>query len=493
MKSTTPRLVLSLRDATFRLGERLVFQNTTWNFRRGEHWAILGPNGSGKSLFGDALRGRIPLVGGQLRYHFSAPPGLLAEEAIGHVSFEDRKSGVSGTVVQSRWNSIEQEQASLVREFLSFEQVMDINPFEVGQCQRRARRQFEHRLRRSVSLLQICPFLNRTLLSLSNGERQRVQLARAFCQPLRLLILDEPYLGLDATTREQFHRLLERLMSTSLRVLLITTRAEDLPVHITHLLYIEDFQVVRAGPRINYKSRIAPLRGDRRIARAARTKKARTIKPIVQLRNVSVRYGTTLILNKLNWTVYTGESWALLGPNGSGKSTLLSLVLGDNPQVYSNDVTVFGRRLGHDESIWELKKTIGFISPELQLHFDTAANCFEVVASGFHETIGLFQQPTSHQRAATRRWLQRFALLEFTRTPLFALSAGLQRMVLIARAMVKNPSLLILDEPCQSLDETHRKVVIETVDKLIRSGVTVIYVTHRMDEIPQSINRIKRL
>jgi molybdate transport system ATP-binding protein len=215
---------------------------------------------------------------------------------------------------------------------------------------------------------------------------------------------------------------------------------------------------------------------------------------IVQLRNVNVRYGTRLILNRLNWTIYAGESWALLGPNGSGKSTLLSLILGDNPQVYSSDVTVFGKRFGRDESIWELKRPIGFVSPELQLYFDTTAVCFDVVASGFHETIGLFEQPTSHQRSATRQWLERFGLLEFARTPLFALSAGLQRMALIGRAMVKSPSLLLLDEPCQGLDEPHRRLVIETVDRLIRGeGVTAIYVTHRMDEIPKAIGRIKRL
>ncbi len=240
---------LSLRDGAFRLGDRIVFERTTWVFHRQEHWAIIGANGSGKSLLGDALRGRLPLVHGELNYHFRPPPGLAPEEAISHVSFEDRKAEVHDTVVQSRWNSLEEEGASLVRDFLSYERVMDINPFEVTARHGRARRRFEQRMRRAVTLLRVASLLDRTLLSLSNGERQRVQLTRALSHPMRLLILDEPFTGLDAATRAHFHAVLERLMDTPLRVLLIVTRIEDLPRHITHLLCVSHCRVVAAGPR----------------------------------------------------------------------------------------------------------------------------------------------------------------------------------------------------------------------------------------------------
>jgi molybdate transport system ATP-binding protein len=203
-----------------------------------------------------------------------------------------------------------------------------------------------------------------------------------------------------------------------------------------------------------------------------------------------VRYGSTTILRNLNWVVNEGESWALLGPNGSGKSTLLSLIIGDHPQVYMNQVEVFGRPRGTGESIWELKRDIGWVSPELHLHFDEAATCFEVAVSGFYETIGLFEAPTARQRAAARHWLARFDLLHAARTPLYALSTGMQRMVLLARALVKKPRLLILDEPCQGLDSAHRELFVGTIDHLLRAGsVTCIYVTHREDEIPASIKR----
>jgi molybdate transport system ATP-binding protein len=328
---------------------------------------------------------------------------------------------------------------------------------------------------------------------------------------MRLLILDEPFTGLDAATRAHFHAVLERLMNTPLRVLLITTRAEDLPRHITHLLCVARCRVVAAGPRAAVLSspRVRRLFTTQKLSRkhdsqevqaasAGKNLRRRSRNPtaaeLVRLRNVTVRYGSTVILHDLNWTIHTGESWALLGPNGSGKTTLLSLILGDNPQVYNNDVVVFGRQRGSGESVWDIKKHIGWVSPELHLHFNDSATCFEVVASGFHDTVGLFQPPTARQRTAARRWLAGFRLLEFAHQPLYSLSVGLQRMVLLARALVKNPRLLILDEPCQGLDAAHRNLFVRAVDALIRAGaVTAIYVTHRHDETPASIKRVLRL
>ena len=504
--SAPPAPFLSLQDATFRLGDRLAFKDTDWCFGRGEHWGIVGPNGSGKSLLADALRGRLPLVRGELRYHFRPPEGLTPEDSIGHVSFEDRRAEVHETVVQSRWNSIEEEQSLRVRDFLSYERVMEINPYEVTRGHAPARARFERRQHRAVALLGIGPFLERRLLTLSNGERQRLHLARALSHPMRLLILDEPFFGLDVAARKHFHAVLEHLMSTALRVLLITTRTEDLPRQVTHLLRVEGCRVVAAGRRSDLlgaegRGRVAREAGGGSIAkvpakRSVQAGRSRSAdgEVLLRLQDITVSYGASVILRGLNWTVQAGESWALLGPNGSGKTTALSLILGDNPQAYRNDVEVFGQRRGDGESIWDLKRRIGWVSPELHLHFNHAATCFEVVASGFHDTIGLVNTLSPWQRQAARHWLRRFGLLKHIQSPLFSLSAGWQRLVLLARALAKKPCLLILDEPCQGLDPAHRSLLVKAVDGLIRAkAVTVIYVTHRADEIPPSIKRVLRL
>jgi molybdate transport system ATP-binding protein len=421
-------------------------------------------------------------------------------------------------VLQSRWNSLEEESGLRVRDFLAYDRVMEANPFEVTGRHREARRRFARQRRRAVRRLQIAAFLDRTLLSLSNGERQRVDLARALCHPLRLLILDDPFAGLDARMRECFRRLLAGLMRGPLRVLLITPRLEDLPPEVTHLLWVDRCRVVAAGNRreILLTGPSKPLLAPRLPSRTGSTAlrpgragppRAAAVGPgptpaseasggaeLVRLRKVTVRYGRSTILEGVNWTIRAGESWALLGQNGAGKTALLSLIDGDHPQAYANDIVVFGRRRGQGESIWEIKRRIGAVSPELHLHFDDAITCFDAVASGFHETVGLFHRPSPRQRALARRWLARFGLARFARSPLFALSAGLQRMVLLARALVKGPRLLLLDEPCQGLDAAHRRRFVDAVDALVRSGtVTAIYVTHRQDEIPPSIKRVLRL
>ena len=554
------RPFFSLHGGTFRLGDRLVFANTTWTFHTGQHWAVIGPNGSGKSLFADGLRGRLPLVHGQLHYHFSPPAGLSPEEAIGYVAFEERKRAVHGTVVQSRWNSLEEDDAVLVQDFLSFDRVMEINPFEMANPRAQARRAFLRRRRHFVRLLELQPLLERRLLALSNGERQRVEIASALCRPLRLLILDEPFAGLDVLMRQHLHSLLARLMATSLRVLLITTRPEDLPRQITHVMRLANCHVAAAGARaqvlpqasmaVRYSSGASPgstatharsslsmnrgrktdpsppafapkLRrgkqpcphrmgrgrrhpsssgsrshireGERGLSKTQR-RRSRRGSELFRLTNVTVRYGRNTILRQVSWTVQAGESWALLGPNGSGKSTLLSLLLGDNPQVYANDIVVLGQRRDEGKSVWELKSQIGWVSPELHVHFDTSIECFEAVGSGFHDTIGLFEPLSLRQQAAVRLWLKRLDLASLARSPLDALSAGTQRLVLLARALVKQPQLMILDEPCQGLDAGHRAKFIRTLETLLgRGGLTAIYVTHRKDEIPPSIKRALRL
>ncbi len=490
--------LLSLRKASFRLADRIVFPDTSWLVSRGEHWAVLGPNGSGKSLFAEALLGSLPLISGSLRFHFKGPAGGDARDAIGHVSFERRKLQTPGVIWQSRWSSLEEDAALRVRDFLAYERVLDVSPYEVTTRHAAGRRAFHLRQARAIELLDLGPFLDRSVMSLSNGESQRLQLARALCHPLKLLILDEPFAGLDRAARRQFRRLLEALARGSASLLLLTTRPEDLPAAITQVAWVEECRLVRTAkhrrklpppprrPSPAAPAGIPPQPGKKRNCPAAR--------PVVELRDVSVSYGPAPVLRHVNWTIYPGEGWALLGPNGSGKTTLLSLISGDHPQAYANEVQIFGRSRGEGGSIWETKRRIGMLSPELHLHFPDQLNPLQAVLTGPNDSLVPVELPSRGQLARARQWLRAFHFDPACEAPLATLSPGAQRLVLLARALMKNPELLILDEPCQGLDAGHRAIFIGAVDQLLRAHrAAVIYVTHRRDEIPPSITQVLRL
>jgi molybdate transport system ATP-binding protein len=484
-----------MHEAAFRLGERLAFERTSWSYRREDQWAVIGGNGSGKSLFLEAVRGTLPMVQGEMSYHFRRPAGFSHEEAISLVSFEDRKLDVHHMVMQSRWNSLEDHGSLRVRDFLAYERAMDMNPFEVTNRHAHERRAFDRRVARAIRLLKIGPLLERLVISLSHGERQKLQIARGLSRPLRLLLLDEPFSGLDAASRDSFRETLEHLMTSGLHVLIATTRPEDLPSSITHILELNRLRVVSQRTHHRQKPGKRMLRGIGSLSPGIKPRPypASTTPPVVRLEKVAVNYGEVKVLENISWTIREGDRWALLGRNGSGKSTLLGLITGDHPQAYVNNVEVFGKRRGEGDSVWETKKHIGLVSPEVHLHFDGECSCFDVVASGFYDSVGLFERPTVRERERVRSWLARLRL-RCGAEAFSSRSLGEQRMVLIARAMVKEPRLLILDEPCQGMDSRHRKLVMQTVDQIARSHqATILYVTHRQDEIPGSIDKELRL
>ena len=500
--------LVRLAGVSLRLGERRVFRNTHWTFARHQHWAMVGANGSGKTLFARALTGEIPVVDGQIQYHFrlrDSKRRWTPEAAVAQVSFEQQKTVAGDSPAAARWFSLEQEAAAPVRQFLSLDNVEETNPFEILRRSRQAVRAFARRRRWAVRLLGIAPLLERRLPLLSTGEMRKVLLARALLRRPRLLILDDPFSGLDATFRVHLKGLLEALMRRhSPHLLLIATHPDDLPRGITHILCVDHCRAVAQGPRATMLKhpRVRRLLGGatRRevVRRPPREREAgelpRKSVELIRLEGATVRHGRRRVLQGVDWTVRRGESWALLGPNGSGKSTLLSLIAGDHPQAYANTVRVFGRQRGSGEDIWRLKRRIGWVSPELHLHFPETLTCLETVVSGFHDTNGCFHRITPRQRECARCWLGRFGLAADEDRTLDSLSTGLQRMALLARALVKSPDLLILDEPCQGLDPAHRRLFLRAVESLIKSKAsTVIYVTHRPDEVPRGVRRRLRL
>jgi molybdate transport system ATP-binding protein len=209
---------------------------------------------------------------------------------------------------------------------------------------------------------------------------------------------------------------------------------------------------------------------------------------------VTIRYGEKTVLNNINWEVKKGECWHVSGPNGSGKSTLLSLVTADNPQAYANELYLFDQRRGRGESIWDIKRRIGFVSPELHLFFDQSATCFEVIASGLFDTIGLFRQLSATQQEQVTACMELLQLSSIRTKRLFQLSLGQQRMVLLGRALVKNPPLLILDEPAQGLDEAQTSYFKNLVSYICEHfNTTLVYVSHYAQDIPSCVTHYLEL
>lgn len=471
-----------LEQATVMLRGKKILPNTSWNLHADQNWAIIGPNGSGKSSLCRVILGELPVCQGRLR----KAPALYLQNAIAYVSFgiqqklllkedrEDAARAYRGTV----------HEMTTIRELL-----LSV------QCETLQGSDFE----KIVRQLQIQPLLDRGLRALSNGEMRRVMLARGLLKAPRLLILDEPFDGLDAPSRLALAEIIDSLMAGGLKVLLVTHRLEEITANITHVLCLKDCKVFAQGN----KSQMLASDSIQRLYEVSSWKPEHkpplkepappTAEPLIEMRNVRVKYGEKIVLNQLNWTVKRGENWAIVGPNGAGKSTLLRLISADNLQAYANEIYLFGKKRGTGESIWEIKKKIGLVSAEFQLRYHSAISARQVILSGFFDSIGLYQRGSDDQQSKVEEWIEVLGLEEQAQSPFNLLSQGQQRVVLLARAMVKSPRLLILDEPCQGLDAAYRKRVLELVDFIGQhTDSQLLYVTHHLEEQPACIHHVLR-
>jgi molybdate transport system ATP-binding protein len=203
---------------------------------------------------------------------------------------------------------------------------------------------------------------------------------------------------------------------------------------------------------------------------------------LVKFNNVCVSYNDKKIVKEINWTIKKGEFWQLIGPNGAGKSTLLSLITGENTKAYGQDIYIFGQKKGSGESIWDLKKRIGYFSTTLTELFSRNQTLEQLILSGFFDSIGLYKKPEESQIYIVNQWLKIINLLEHKKTPFLKLSLGQQRLALIIRAIIKQPPLLILDEPLEGLDDENSTLVTQLINYLIStSTITILYVSHRLE------------
>jgi molybdate transport system ATP-binding protein len=465
-------IFLALDAVTVQVGGVKVLDSLDWTIRRGEQWAVVGHSGSGKTVLGHTLLGR----------HYAG--GLVGPEVRRMAMVEQQhrfrgRPGATDLYYQQRFNSADADATITVAEELAAAGVSGEPDVEW------------------LDSLHVRALLPKPLIQLSNGENKRVQLAIALLEKPDLLILDNPFLGLDVEGRRVLHTIIDRLAVGGMQILLITGERE-IPACITHIGKLEKGRWSFMGQRTEFRpaeSANAARLDPSILARLRGTDSGEADHPVVILMSrVTIRYGEATILDNIDWEVRKGERWNVSGPNGAGKSTLLSLIAADNPQAYANQIWLFGRRRGTGETIWEIKQKIGFVSPELHLYFDSAASCFEVVASGLFDTIGLFRPLTAEQEEKVMLWMKLLGLQDLRMRRLSQLSAGHQRMVLLARALIKNPPMLILDEPCQGLDDEQTAYFRELITVLCEAfDKTLIYVSHYRQELPRCIDKYLRL
>ncbi len=450
-----------------------------WQIHPGESWAVVGPNGAGKSLLSGILQGRIAGGGGAI--DLGGAESLYG--AVRAMEFRDLYSLVDerGVYYQQRWNASDREQVPLAGAFFENLPEESYMPY----------------LRRFG--LEDLP--GKRVISLSSGELRKLLIVRALASNPGLLILDNPFIGLDAASREQFFEMLEQIKPEGgTQLVLLLSDPAELPGWIDRVLPLYERSLLPVCSPEEFlkdkvlQQRLFPEPENQEIPLPPPNGTVPDYRTVLQMNQVSVRYGESVILQNVDWTVAAGEKWALSGPNGSGKSTLLSLVCGDNPQAYANDITLFDRPRGTGESIWDIKRRIGTLNPDMHTFYMKDIDALAVVASGFFDSVGLYNNPTEEQYAAARAWLAALGGAHLTGRSFVRLSFGEQRLALLARAMVKDPEVLILDEPLHGLDAGRRRRALALVDAFCRRpGKTLVYVTHYREEIPPCVDRVKEL
>lgn len=467
---------MKVEDLTVNRSGKNVLDGISFSLDEGESLAITGPSGSGKTLLGLALAKKI-FYRGEIKHGNNIDSNIVWVEQQHH--FKNLQH-TNDLYYQQRFNSYDTEETETVGQ--SFGKGLmraDVLFSEMG-----------------IEYLK-----GERLIQLSNGENKKLQLLKARLEEPSMMILDQPFIGLDKETRLWLQKQFDAIIENGVLLILITS-PDEMPHSISKVLSLEkgklrSFEKVDTFRRnietdnTNVKRRFK----DDHLEKILQI--GQTIfhyDSVIEMKNVTVQYGEKVILDNISWKVINGERWLLSGPNGAGKSTLLSLITADNPKAYANNIFLFGKKRGTGESIWDIKKKIGYISPELHLYFNQSSTCFEAVASGLFDTIGLFRQLSDEDVDLVNQWMEFCRLKEIQDKRLYELSLGEQRAVLLTRALVKNPPLLILDEPCQGLDTERKDEFLELINEVCVTGnKTMIFVSHYENERPSCISHFIKL
>ena len=505
---TEAKPFLRVQNLHVHLPGRLSLRNLNWQISTDQHWAILGPNGVGKTSLANVIAGKLPAAGGSIVFHdrLSGQPlplGILPVIGIVSADMHRRVFEREDFADEVRHFSGVLDYAVSVRDYITDPTGHQKPDPAAGQ-----------HLTVLSERLGLKELLNKSIASLSTGEISKMLILGALVKNPQLLILDEPFNGMDPQSIQSITDLITKLMRQQMRVILITHRREEIVPLISHVMLLSANGIEKYGPkpemlRGGVLKRIYGIDHDPMQNRPGSTnpiskalKKTIAINqpppagdnatPLVEMIDVSVRYGALSVFHQLNWTVRRQENWHLFGPEGSGKTSLLKLITGENLQAYANHIVLFGKKKGEGISIWELRRRIGWVSSDLQSKYAPRTTGAEVVLSGFFGSVGLYRPVTSDQRGQVNRWLEALGLSALADKPYGRLSHGQKQMLIIVRAMVTAPLLLLLDEPCDGLDFANRHRIEQIIDYVGRhTDTAIVYATSdRAQTLPCITHRI---
>jgi molybdate transport system ATP-binding protein len=495
-------MAIKLIDVTVKKGATTVLDTINLEINSGENWAILGENGSGKTTLLNLLAGREYLSEGLCERQMDAKTVLVANNFVGNPMVQQAYQ-----FYQQRYSADGAALAPTVYEIVQ-NQVKPLNTSHADSVALPSKNYPDTAIEEWANLLTISHLLSQNIVTLSNGETRRVHLLMALLKKPQLLLLDNPFVGLDVGSRQILYGILKNITAAGIQIVMVCAAAE-MPEEMTHAVVLQGGKIAKIlrGPQIQNLRLSGDLNALKNTPDAINSRLDADLlskikeKPLIndfeyalRFRHITVQYGAEKVIDDISWDIKKGEKWALLGPNGSGKSTLLSLITADNPQAYRNDFDLFDRKRGTGESVWDIKKRIGFVSPELHLYADARNQVWKIIASGLFDVAQLNKPLTETEAQIVKNYLELLGLQAVKNKLLYELSSGQQRLVFLARALVKNPPLLILDEPCQSLDLSNMVYFRELINELVVSlDKTLIYVTHYQAEIPACINQVFRI
>ncbi|HAK45264.1 MAG TPA: hypothetical protein DCO79_05020 [Spirochaeta sp.] len=452
-------VLLSLKGAGLSIKRKEKLNDINISICDGDTLGVYGLNGSGKSLLAELLAGNLKNDQGSMELTDGVQAAVVSSAERKRMLEEDRYNDDSefmeGRIDPGR--SVN----DIFRIYIDDEDKSDIN--------------------RYAAMFGISHILDRGIKFLSTGEFRKMMIVSSLLSKPDILILDDPYTGLDLATRTGLHRLIGEIKKEVSALVLISGRLDDLNV-CRRLFMLKEgslkeyasFEHIKSDSREGLQPLPSFTEGQpvQVVSKPEATE-------LIRMEAVRMSYYENQILTDINWRVVSQEHWQIIGPNGSGKSSLLSLINGDSPKAYGQDIFLFGRKRGSGETIWDIKQQIGYVSGALQRQHRISQNVLSVVVSGFFDSIGLYDRPDPVQIEKARDWCHEFGMGDLLVKPFDSLSEGMKRAVLIIRAIVKRPQILILDEPCQGLDDYNSDFVIKIAERVVaRDHSTLLYVSH---------------